>query len=60
MFEGIIWFRKINNSGNQFYEWATAEGKSLTFILKSGSRSSKVHKTVLFLPFLKKENIVWN
>lgn len=46
-----MWFSKINNSRNQFYEWATAEIKSLTFILKSASRSSKVHKTALYLSF---------
>lgn len=51
MFEGAVWLRKINNSRNQFYEWATAEIKSLTFILKSASRSSKVHKTALYLSF---------
>lgn len=54
VFEGAVWFRKINNSRDQFYEWATAEIKSLTFILKSASRSSEVLKTVLFLSFLKK------
>lgn len=60
VFEGAVWFWKINNSRNQFYEWATAEIKSLTFILKRMSRSSKVHKTVLFLSsFFFKKRRTW-